>query len=62
MFNEEVKASNKNCKVNESAVCFLYNIFFLCYFCSRSLYCLNQSLYCFVWEKVGGFEKQQVVG
>jgi len=27
-FNEELKASNKNCKVNESAVCFLYNIFF----------------------------------
>ena len=28
-FNEEVKASNKNCKVNGSALCFFYNIFFL---------------------------------
>jgi len=27
-FNEEGKASNKNYKVNGSAVCFLYNIFF----------------------------------
>jgi len=41
-FNEEVKASNKNWKVNGSAVCFLYNIFFLCYFYSRSLYCFSQ--------------------
>ena len=30
-FNEEVKASNKNWKVNGSAVYFLYNIFFLWY-------------------------------
>jgi len=48
--------SNKYCKVNESAVCFLYNIFFLCYFHSQSLYCFNQCLYCFLPEKVGGFE------
>ena len=41
-FNEEVNVSNKNCKVNGSAVCFLYNIFFLCCFYSRSLYCFNQ--------------------
>jgi len=40
-FNEEVKASNKNWKVNRSAVCFLYNILFLCYFYNRSLYCFN---------------------
>jgi len=40
-FNEEVKASNKNCKVNGSAVCFLYNIYFQCYFYNRSLYCFD---------------------
>jgi len=51
-YNEEVKASNKNCKVNGSAVCFLYNIFFLCYFYSRSLCCFNQSLHCFLRENV----------
>jgi len=27
-FNEEIKASNKNCKVNESAVCFRYTFSF----------------------------------
>ena len=53
-FNEEVKASNKNCKVNGSAVCFLYSIFFLCYFYSGSLHCFNRSLYCFLREKVDG--------
>ena len=62
-FNEEIKVSNKNCKVNESAVCFLYNIFFLhVLFYSRSLYCFNQSLYCFLWEKVGGFENSRLLG
>jgi len=61
-FTEEIKVSNKNCEVNESAVCFLYNIFFLCYFYSGSLYCFNQSLYCFLQEKVGGFEKSRFVG
>ena len=40
-FNEQVKASNKNWKVNGSAVCFLYTSFFLCYFYNRSLYCFN---------------------
>jgi len=40
-FNEEVKASNKNWKVNRSAVCFLYNIFFLWYFYNWSLHCFN---------------------
>jgi len=61
-FNAEVKASNKNCKVNESDVCFLYNLFFLCYFYSCSLYCFDQRLYCFVWEKVGGFENSRLLG
>ena len=37
---EEVKASNK-VESYGSAVCFLYNIFFLCYFYNRSLYCFN---------------------
>jgi len=60
-FNEEVKTSNKNCKVNGSAVCFLYNIFFLCYFYSRSLYCFNQSSYCFLRDKVGGSEKNRLL-
>jgi len=54
-FSEEIKASNKHCKVNESAVCFLYNIFFLYYFYSGSLYC-------FLPEKVGGFEKSMLLG
>jgi len=53
-FDEEVKASNKNCKVNGSAFCFLYDIFFLCYFYSRSLYCFNRL---FSSEKVAGSEK-----
>jgi len=61
-FNEEIKESNKNCKVNEYAVCFLYNIFFLCYFYSQCLYCFNQSLYSFLPEKVGGFEKSRLLG
>jgi len=59
-FNEEIKASNKNCKVNESAVCFLY--IFSVLFYSGSLYCFNLSLYCFLWEKVGGFEKSRLLG
>jgi len=37
---KEVKASNKNWKVNGSAVCFLCNIFF-CVFYNRSLYCFK---------------------
>jgi len=61
-FNEEVKASNKNCKVNGSAVCFLYSIFFLCYFYSGSLHCFNRSLYCFLREKVDGSDKSQLLG
>ena len=28
------------------------------YFIVGSLYCFNQSLYCFLWEKVDGFEKR----
>jgi len=54
-FNEEVKASNKNCKVNKSAVCFLYNIFFLCYFYSGSFILFSSG-------KSGWLWKQQVVG
>jgi len=56
-FNEEVKRSNKNWKVNGSAVCFLY-ICFLCYFYSRSLYLL---INCFLREKVGGSEKSRLL-
>ena len=56
MFNEELK-DKTNSKVNGYTVCFLYNIFFMCYFCSQSLYCFNQSLYCFLPEKVGCSEK-----
>jgi len=56
-FNEEIKASHKNCTVNRSALCFLYNIFFLCYFYSRCLYCFNQSLYCFLRKKVDGLKR-----
>jgi len=57
-FNEEVKASNKNWKVNGSALCFLYNIFFLCYFYNRSLSVL---IYCFLREKVGGCGKNRLL-
>jgi len=54
-FNEEVDASNKNWKVNGSAVCFLCNIFFLCNFYNRSLYCFK--LVFSFGKKVGGSEK-----
>jgi len=60
-FNKEVKASNKNCKVNESAVCFLYNSINFDYkitqkeisvlFYSRNLYCFNHSLLFSLGEK-----------
>jgi len=38
-------------------LCFLYNIFFLCYFYSRSLYCFNQL---FSSGKVDGSEKNRL--
>ena len=47
--NEEVKASNRNCKhceVNGSAVLFFTTFFFVLFY-SGSLYCFDQSLYCF---------------
>jgi len=45
----------------------IYSILFLCYFCNRSLYCFNQSLDCFLREKVlrekvGGSEKSRLLG
>jgi len=43
-FNEEVKGSNKNCKVDD--LLSVYNVFFLFYFYSRS-----PNLYCFLREK-----------
>ena len=58
-FNEEVKASNKNCKVNGSAVCFLYTIFFLCIFIIEIYTVL---IYRFLREKVGGSEKSRLLG
>jgi len=49
--NEEVKTSNKNWKVNRSAVCFLYNIFFCVIFIIKVYTVL---IYCFFFgEKVG---------
>jgi len=57
-FDEEVNASNKNCKVNGSAVCFLYNAVFLCYFYSGSSYCFNQL---FSSGKSGWLWKEPVV-
>ena len=58
-FNEEVKASNKSWKVSGSAVCFLYNIFFLCILIIK----VNTVLvYCFLWEKVGHSEKSRLLG
>jgi len=50
-FNEEVKASNKNCKVSGSAVCFLYNIFFCDIFIVEAYTVLINY---FFREKVGG--------
>jgi len=38
-------------------LCFLYNIFFLCYFYSRSLYCFNQL---FSSGNVDGSEKNRL--
>ena len=58
-FSEEVKASNRNWKVNGSAVCFLYNIFFLCYFYHQSLCCFNLLLSS---GKVGGSENSRLLG
>ena len=58
-FSEEVKASNRNWKVNGSAVCFLYNIFSLCYFYNQSLYCFNLL---FSSEKSGWLWKETVAG
>ena len=62
-FNETIKASNKNrAKLTDPhAVCFVYNIFFVSYFCSGNLYSFNQSLYCFLREKVGGSEKSRLL-
>jgi len=57
-FIEEVKASNNSCKLTD----LLFVCFFLCYFYSRSLYCFNQSLCCFLREKVSGSEKSRLLG
>jgi len=61
-FNEEVKASNKN-------LTNLLSVFFTTFsFCVifivevSSLYGFNQSLYCFLWEKVGDFENSRLLG
>ena len=35
--------------------------FFFVLFYSR-LYCFNQILYCFLWEKVGGSKKSRLLG
>jgi len=58
-FNEEVKASNKNWKVNSSAVCFLYNIFFLCYFYNRKFILFQSTVF---FGKNGWLWKQPVAG
>jgi len=58
-FNEEVKASNKNWKVNGSAVRFLYYIFSLFYFYNWSLYCFNLLFYS---GKSGWLWKEPVAG
>jgi len=49
-FNEEIRRQTKTAKLTNLLFCFLYNIFFLCYFYSLSLHCFKQSLYCF-WGK-----------
>ena len=57
-FNEKVKTSNKNCKVNRSAVCFLYVLFFIV-----EVYVVLIKVYtvCF-GEKGRWFWKELVVG
>ena len=54
-FNEEVKASDKNCKVNGSDVCFLYT-FFLCSFIVEG-YCFNHLFSSGKERLLGGCEK-----
>jgi len=44
-FNEEVKATNKNRKVNGSAVCFLYNIFFQYYFYNQKFILFQSTVF-----------------
>jgi len=59
-FNEEVKASNKNWKVNGSAVCFHYNQFSFCVIFIIEVYTVL--IYCFLPEKVGCCEKSRLLG
>jgi len=61
-FNEDIKASNKNCKVNKSAVCFLFNTFFLHIFIVEVYTVLSKVYTVFFIEKVGGFEKSRLLG
>ena len=61
-FNEDIKASNKNCKVNKSAVCFLFNTFFLHIFIVEVYTVLSKVYTVFFIEKVGDFEKNRLLG
>jgi len=62
-FNEELKASNKNCKVNGS-VFFVLSVFFTTFsFCVIFIIEVYTVLiYCFLMEKVGGSEKSRLLG
>ena len=56
-FNEEVKASNKNWKVNRSAV--FFTTFSFCDIFIIEVYTVL--IYCFLWENVGGSKKNRLL-
>ena len=57
-FSEEVKASNKNWKVNRSAV--FFTTFSFCVIFIIEVYTVL--IYCFLREKVGDSEKSRLLG